>query len=162
MVHVSLPVELTERMEGILEETRRRARAECILLADVSGQLITTSGKVETFDPVLVVTLAAADLAAMGELSRQIGEQETTGGFLHEGKHKSIYLYGIAESFVMVILFSVETPVGLVRLFAGRAALQLEELVSEFEEWVHVPSPGPEDGFDVALAEELDKAFEGL
>lgn len=162
MAHLTLPVELTEQIEGILAETCRKARAECILLADVSGQLVSTLGDVESINPVLVVTLAAADVAAMGELSRQIGEQETAGGFLHEGKRRSIYLFAIAESFVMVILFPVETPVGLVRLYAGRAAERLAELVAEFEEWIQTSSPVPDDGFDVALAEELDKAFEGL
>ena len=81
----SLPVKLAEQIERILADLHRLTGAECILLADVSGQLITAQGQMQAVDPVLVAALAAGDVAALTELARQIGEENPHGSFLHEG-----------------------------------------------------------------------------
>jgi len=83
---ISLPAELAEQIERILADLHRRTGAECILLADISGQLITAQGQMRASDPVLVAALAAGDVAALTELARQFGEENPHGSFLHEGE----------------------------------------------------------------------------
>ncbi len=157
-----LPAELNERIEAILADLYDKTRAECIMLADVSGQLIEVQGRIGQINPVHVAALAAGNMAAMTELGRQIGEKDPGGVFLHEGKQKSIYLFSVAQSFFLIVIFQAVTPIGLVRLFAGNTVEQLHMLVADFEAWMSQQTQIPEPDFGANLADELDKAFEGL
>jgi len=159
----ALPEEMADQIEQVLVRLSRMTEAECVLLADVSGQLISLQGQIEESDPVLVAALAAGDVAAMSELSRQIGEEDPSGAFLHEGEHKSIYLNSLAGSLILIVIFGAETPVGLVRLFAGRAADELLTMNNQFEELISVTSESTTTAdFSAALSNELEKAFGGM
>lgn len=157
----ALPIEMVDQIEQIIASLHRMAEAECVMLADISGQLISLRGYLERSDPTLVAALAAGDVAAMTELSRRIGEESPSCSLLHEGKHKSIYMHNIANNFVLLVVYGSDTLVGMVRLFAGRAAEKLEALAAEFEELVSQPEahPSTDTDFGAALADELEKAF---
>jgi predicted regulator of Ras-like GTPase activity (Roadblock/LC7/MglB family) len=110
-------------------------------------------------DPVIVAALAAGDVAALSELSRQIGETDHHGSFLHEGVNKSIYLFNVNESFILIVIFRADTPIGLVRLFAGRAVEQLHPLAVEFEQSLSQQEEILGADFGAGLADELEEAF---
>jgi predicted regulator of Ras-like GTPase activity (Roadblock/LC7/MglB family) len=154
----ALPIEIADQIEQILANLRRMTEAECVMLADISGQLISVHGHLES-DPTLVAALAAGDVAAMVELSRQIGEQSPSCSLLHEGMSKSIYMHNIANNFILLVVYGSDTLVGMVRLFAGRAAEKLEALAVAFEELISQPEVPPDTDFGTALADELEKAF---
>jgi predicted regulator of Ras-like GTPase activity (Roadblock/LC7/MglB family) len=158
-MNLTLPRRTAEQIEQILTDLRHEAEAECVLLADISGQLISVEGQLQEIDPVLVAALAAGDVAAMAELTRHIGEESHHGSFLHEGERKSIYLFSVASSFILIVIFRADTPIGLVRLVGGRAAARLYALSATFEELMHVPYETPSHDFQAALADELEKAF---
>jgi predicted regulator of Ras-like GTPase activity (Roadblock/LC7/MglB family) len=163
MTGFNLPATLADQIERILFDLRRRTKAECIMLADISGQLINTQGDLEGSDPTLVSALAAGDVAALLELARQIGEPEPRGPFLHEGKRRSFYMMNVGGSFVLIIIFNAETPLGLVRLFAGRIVQQLDALTGEFESYMdETQNQALPDDFSAGLADELEKTFDGF
>jgi predicted regulator of Ras-like GTPase activity (Roadblock/LC7/MglB family) len=155
-----LPVEMADLIEQVMANLRRMTEAECVILADISGQLISAHGQLEESAPALVAALAASDVAAMTELGRQIGEESPFGSFLHEGKRKSIYLHTVANTFILIVISQADTLIGMVRLFAGRAAEKLQEVVAEFEELLVQPKELSSVDFGAALADELEKAFE--
>jgi predicted regulator of Ras-like GTPase activity (Roadblock/LC7/MglB family) len=155
----ALPIDMVDQIEQIIANLHRLAEAECVMLADISGQLISVHGHLEESDPTLVAALAAGDVAAMAELSRRIGEGSPSCSLLHQGKHKSIYMHNIANSFVLLVVYGSDALIGMVRLFAGRAAEKLEVLVIDFEELVSQPEAPPGTDFGAALADELEKAF---
>lgn len=159
MTHLVLPVKLANQIDPILVHLRRMTEAECVLLADISGQLISIVGQMDEGDPALVAALAASDAAALDELSRQIGEDNPSGGFLHEGAHKSVYIYSVAANLLLITIFRSETPVGLVRLFVGRAVEKLLPLTDQFEELIKRPTENPGVDFSAALSDELERAF---
>lgn len=156
---VVLPTEIADEIEQILVHLRRSTEAECVLLADISGQLIDVHSRMREVDPVLVATLAASDIAAMAELSRQVGEENPRGAVLHEGAHKSVYLVNVAGSFILIVIFQTETPVGLVRLLTGRAAERLQAMVTQYEEQLIWRETLPATNFGTGLMSELEKAF---
>ncbi|MBS3752329.1 MAG: roadblock/LC7 domain-containing protein [Anaerolineales bacterium] len=156
---LSLPEELMGKIDHILDHLQQKTRTDCIILADVSGQVISTQGHMVDGTPSTVAALAAGDVAAMGELTRQIGEENPHGSFFHEGDQKSIYLHNIAGSFILIVIFRAETPIGLVRLFAKRAVEKLRELTIEFEEVIDKPSPVDSEDFKSGLTRELEQAF---
>lgn len=158
----ALPVKMADEIDPILTHLQRMTEAECVLLADISGQLISMVGRLEESDPVLVAALAAGDVAAMAELNRQIGEEDPSGSFLHEGEHKSIYLCYLANTFILIVIFRTETPAGLVRLFTGRSVEKLAPLAEQFEQLAGQPRESASTDFSAALSDELEKAFNQL
>ena len=159
---IVLPAELAGQIEHILEDLHSKTKAECVLLADVSGQLISKQGQTKEIDPTTVATLAASDMAALSELVRQVGEKNPHGSFLHEGENKSIYLFNVAGSFILIVIFRADTPIGLMRLFVRRTAERLYPLTVEFEDVMGQPMPVAIADFSAMLADELDQAFAGL
>jgi predicted regulator of Ras-like GTPase activity (Roadblock/LC7/MglB family) len=156
---LALPAEMAEKIDEMLMRLCREAGAQCALLADISGQLISVQGRTQGIDPVLVAALAAGDVSAMSELSRQVGESDPHGSFLHEGQNKNIYLFNVAGSFILIVVFGPDVPVGLVRLFVGRTADDLADLTDKFEELMEKPSPAADADFGAALEDELTRVF---
>ncbi len=168
MSSLDLPADTSQAFEDIVGILGRKTQADVVLLADISGQLITAQGQDAAIDPSIVAALGAGQLTAMKELGRQIGDSEPSGTFLHESGHKRVYLCSVLESFVLIVVFSEDVPVGLVRLFTQRAVSELESLVGAFEEWVDTSDTffdqwndgGDDTDFDTALSEAFDEAFE--
>jgi predicted regulator of Ras-like GTPase activity (Roadblock/LC7/MglB family) len=158
----ALPIEMVNQVEQILAHLLRMTEAECALLADTSGQLISMEGKMEAGDPAAVAALAVGGLRAMAELSRQVGEANPRGALLHEGERKSIYLLNVANSLILIVVFSADTLVGLVRLFSGRAVGQLRPLAAEFGRLLRQSSETDVTDFGAALSDELERVFGGL
>ena len=156
---LQLPEELLDQIDHILGHLAEKARTDSILLADISGQLIAIQGIMDEGTPAIVSALAAGDVAAMAELSNRIGENDPHGSFFHEGETKSIYLHNIAGSFILIVIFRTETPIGLVRLFAKRAVEQLLPLTSDFESAMGPPKSYLPDDFNKGITDELDETF---
>ena len=154
-----IPEEMLERIDYILTHLAEKAHTDSIVLADISGQVISLQGIMDEGTPAVVAALAAGDVAAMAELSSRIGEQDPHGSFFHEGETKSIYLHNIEGSFILIVIFRAETPIGLVRLFAKRAVEQLIPITQEFEEVVGPPADYTPDEFRRGITQELDDTF---
>jgi len=154
-----IPEEMLERIDYILAHLAEKAHTECIVLADISGQVISLQGIMDKGTPAVVAALAAGDVAAMAELSNRIGESDPHGSFFHEGETKSIYLHNIAGSFILIVIFRSETPIGLVRLFAKRAVEQLLPITDEFEEIMGPPADYSAEDFRKGITQELDDTF---
>lgn len=156
---LSLTEQLCDQFDSILTDLHNRTEAECVLLVDISGQVIDIQGQLEAGDATHVAALAAGDVAAMTELSRQIGEEDSHGSFLHEGKYKSIYLFNVDNSFILIVVFQSSKPIGLIRLLVRRAVERLRPLTDDFEESVKQPLSISDEDFSAGLQAELDKAF---
>jgi predicted regulator of Ras-like GTPase activity (Roadblock/LC7/MglB family) len=154
-----IPEEMLDRIEYILTHLAEKAHTESIVLADISGQVISLQGVMDEGMPSVVAALAAGDVAAMSELSNRIGESDPHGSFFHEGETKSIYLHNIAGSFILIVIFRAETPIGLVRLFAKRAVEQLLPITAEFEKIMGPLGEYSPDEFKKGIAQELDDTF---
>ena len=154
-----IPEEMLEQIDYILAHLAEKAHTECIVLADISGQVISLQGIMDEGTPAVVAALAAGDVAAMAELSNRIGEPDPHGSFFHEGETKSIYLHNIAGSFILIVIFRSETPIGLVRLFAKRAVEQLLPITKEFEEIMGPPADYSPEDFRKGITQELDDTF---
>ena len=154
-----IPEELLDKIEYVLSHLAEKARTDSIVLADISGQVISIQGIMDEGTPAIVAALAAGDVAAMAELSKRIGENDPHGSFFHEGETKSIYLHNIVGSFILIVIFRTETPIGLVRLFAKRAVEQLMPLTVEFENVMGPPGSFAPDDFSKGITDEFEDTF---
>jgi len=155
-----VPEELLDKIEYILAHLAEKAHTDSIVLADISGQVVSIQGIMDEGTPAVVAALAAGDVAAMSELSRRIGENDPHGSFFHEGETKSIYLHNIAGSFILIVIFRAETPIGLVRLFAKRAVEQLLPITEEFEQVIGLPEDYNADDLNQGITQEFEDTFQ--
>jgi predicted regulator of Ras-like GTPase activity (Roadblock/LC7/MglB family) len=150
---------LIDQADHILAHLLKKSTATCVLLADVSGQLISTAGEVSQFDPGTVVALTASDMSATAELAKQLGESKPFQILFHEGERHHLYLSSIGGSFILAVVFEATVPIGLVRLFTERAVKELLRMTDEFEAALAQAGGVFGETFDDSLTDELEDAF---
>ena len=122
--------EQMEKIEKSLQQLYWDTEAQCILVADITGQLISVLGETKMNTAVLSA-LAAGNLAATKEMARLVGEPARFKLLLHEGETRSVYLSDVGEELVLITVFSNQIPIGLVRLSTQVAVRKLLELIEE-------------------------------
>ncbi len=147
------------KIENSLERLLTRSRAICVLLADVTGQLVSEKGGDQGVDTSALAALTAGNVAATAEIARQLGEPEPFSYLFHEGQRRHIYISSVGRTFLLVIIFDQMTQIGLVRIFARLAVNELLDVASELEPWLDKASGVVDREFRGALAEGLDRAF---
>ena len=129
-----LSVEQAEAVDAYLERMAYESDARCIILADMSGQLIAEWGQTERMNTQVLSAVAAGELAATQELARLVGEEARFKLLLHEGEEQSVYLSDIGTQLILVIVFDVSTPIGLVRIALKNAVAELMPLLAQWNQ----------------------------
>lgn len=124
-----LSVEQLERIDRCLNDLRWEAEARCVLLAEISGQMIGEKGVFNHMNTAVLSALAAGELAATKELARLVGEPARFKLLLHEGERQCVYLSDVGEEMILVTVFDTTTPIGLVRLYVRKVIGELLEIV---------------------------------
>ncbi len=119
-----------DKIDTILQQLYWDTEAQCLLVADTSGQLVSVLGQTEMNTAVLSA-LAAGNLAATKEMARLVGEQARFKLLLHEGEKQSIYLSDIGEEMILITVFGNQIPIGLVRWGIQVAVRKLMEIITE-------------------------------
>ena len=112
---------------SILDAFLKKSGANCALLVDKDGHMITSRGRTNNVDLDTISALVAGSFAATKQLAHQFGEEEFTALF-HQGKGRNLQLSLVAERALLTALFGDETTVGMVRLYATEAAKRLTEI----------------------------------
>ena len=147
----------------ILQTLMRSASSRSVMLIDKTGQLINSIGEPPGFDVTSFSSLAAADFAANAQLAEMVGETDFST-LVHQGTKESLFLQVIADRVILVILFDRKSSLGLVRLKARRAAVDLVNVLQRLfdklqyrNEEVVQPALGPD--FAAAADNEIDSLF---
>jgi predicted regulator of Ras-like GTPase activity (Roadblock/LC7/MglB family) len=154
-----LPTDLLDEMDGVLNQLQQKTQVTCVLLADVSGQLICAVGRAAGLDTASVAALTASDMSATAELARQLGEVKPFRMLFHEGEQRHLYLSDVGNSLILIVVFETRVPIGLVRVFTERAAQALLPLKEKYETALEQAKGVVSEAFDESLFDELDKAF---
>ncbi len=159
------PIELSaEQMDAIdarLENMYWETGARCLLLADITGQLISEQGAAGKMNTAVLSALGAGELAATKELARLVGEEARFRMVLHEGSKSNIYLSEIGEDMLLITVFDTETPIGMIRLFTKELVTELAEIIAQSRHTSGQSNIHDLDGLDALLAQELDDALSG-
>lgn len=157
-----LPTDLVDGIDHILAQLQEKTQVSCVLLADISGQLIAASGRTSGFDAQTVAALTASDMSATAELARQLGEPKPFRVLFHEGERRHLYLCDVGSSFILIVVFEARVPIGLVRVFTERAAVELLPLIQKYETALEQAGGVLSEAFDDSLLDELDETFGSL
>jgi predicted regulator of Ras-like GTPase activity (Roadblock/LC7/MglB family) len=148
-----------QAIDRVLEKLLEKTNALSVHLIDRSGQLITTSGRSADFDATAFASLVAADFTANAEVSMLLGETSIEA-VVNEGRSRSVYSCLLAERVIMCTVFDRRSTLGLVRLRAGRAARELDEVFKRLFEKVGLVEAGRgTSDFAAAAGREVDALF---
>ena len=148
-----------DEIEYILSHLLQKSKATCVLLADISGQLIGSAGEISQLDPGAVSALSASDISATAELARQLGESKPFHILFHEGERHHLHLSVVGSSLILIVVFAATVPIGLIRLFTERGVKELLQLTAEFEAALEQAGGAFSETFEESLADELEDAF---
>ncbi len=149
----TLTVEQAEAIDVSLERMAYESEASCIILADVTGQLISERGKTSGFNTQVLSALAAGELSATQEMARLVGEKARFNLLLHEGEDRSVYLSPVGHKMLLIIVFDERTPIGLVRIILKNAVDELGPILAR-------PAKESEDDFSETFSDEFAQQLE--
>lgn len=109
---------------AVLDEDLLRAGADCALLVDRSGNLIVNRGDPANLDVVALAALSAANFGATAEIAKLVGEDDFSLLF-HKGKNENIHFTKVGKGFILIILFSKDVSLGVIRLKTAKVTDQL-------------------------------------
>lgn len=149
--------EQVEELDAILNQLYWDTEAESILLADVTGQMISLAGDAK-INTAAISAVAAGSLSATKEMARLIGEPARFKLVLQEGDTRSVYLSDVGEELVLITIFGQNTTIGLVRISTQKA-------VEKFMVIVRDALRNPASGvglYPETLAEDLSNSLDDL
>lgn len=149
-----------EALYNCLSDLRFEVGAQCVLLADIFGELVTEVGVTTELDTATLVSLLAGGYATTFEMARQLGERRSFNLNFHEGERYDIYSSNVGDNFLLVILCDRQvgsSRVGMVWLYAKRAIEKLLGIMAQ-EEGVEAREALGEE-FGTSLRNELENIF---
>ncbi len=118
-----------DQINSTLKEFISIADANCALLIDKDGYMVTRAGSLADIDMQGVATLVAGSFATARTMARLLGENEFCLLF-HEGKKKgNIQINLVGDHCFLVSAFDARTTVGMVRLYAKEATEKLVRIL---------------------------------
>ncbi len=147
-------------IDRVLSELLERTNALSAHLVDRSGQLITTAGRNDAFDPTAFASLIAADFTANAELANLLGEPGVEA-VVSEGRSRSVHSCLLADRVILCTVFDRRSTLGLVRFRAQRAVAELDRIFRHLFQKVGLAEPIelPETDFALAAGQEIDALF---
>jgi len=154
-----LPTQQLIEVEQHLRRLYDKTGASCVLLIDISGQLISYRGTTEGLDLASLAALAASDMAAVTEMAKLVSEGDHFKLLFHEGENHNVLISTVGESFLLVVIFKASVRIGLVRLLTKETATELLEVAEKFEAESGRVAQIVDADFTTSLASELERAF---
>jgi hypothetical protein len=116
-----------------LSDLRFEVGAQCILLADVAGQMVAHVGDTGGLDLPPLVSLIGGSFATSFAMSGYLGESQARTLNYHEGERYDVYSSNVNEDLFVVLIYDrrrQKSRVGMVWLYTRRVLARLRELVS--------------------------------
>jgi predicted regulator of Ras-like GTPase activity (Roadblock/LC7/MglB family) len=111
----------------------KNANAQCALLVDKDGHLVTREGESMTYDLDTISALVAGSFAATKQMALLLGEQEFSLMF-HQGKKDNIQLSLVGERTILAVIFDERTTLGMVRLYSSQVSAKLAQVFKDIAE----------------------------
>lgn len=108
----------------------KNANAQCALLVDKDGHLVTREGESTTYDLDTISALVAGSFAATKQMALLMGEQEFSLMF-HQGKKDNIQLSLVGDRTILAVIFDDRTTLGMVRLYSSQVSAKLAQTFKE-------------------------------
>ncbi len=140
-------------------DLEERCPTDLILLADVSGLLVSIKGIRGESDPTALASLVAGDLAASQEIARMTDQYQSCQLILREGQTTNSFIAEVGPYLVLFVQVSAEVPLGWARMLILEASAKIVEIVSVRSKLVQKPEYRLGD---VKIVDVVDETFDDL
>ena len=146
-------------LDACLELFLERSKANCALLIDIDGHLVTKKGFTQRLDTTSIAALVAGSFASTRALAKNLGEKEFSVIF-HQGESESIHIGLVGDRCLIVIIFDDRTTIGMVRLYAKEVSESLGKVMEKINaKGKSRPNPVTETGFQKEAEAKIDEFF---
>ena len=108
----------------------KNSNAQCALLVDKDGHLVTKEGEARTYDMDTISALVAGSFAATKQMAKLLGEEEFALMF-HQGKKDNIQLSLVGDRTILAVIFDERTTLGMVRLYSSQVSAKLAQVFKD-------------------------------
>ncbi len=133
------------RVADFVEDFLVSSNARSVLLVDRAGQPVAECGEMRGFNVADFAALAVADFAASESIATYLSAPFSS--VFHQGANRSLYLAGVADELVLIVLFDQRVNAGMMRIKVKAAVEGLASLCLELIEAIE--SNGDQDGLDI-------------
>lgn len=130
------------------------SKAECVLLIDVDGHMVTKQGFTKNLNTDSIAALVAGAFASTKELAKQLGEPEFSVMF-HQGKNENMHISSIQGRALVVIIFDDRTTIGMIRAYSD----ELQKKLSVIFEAASKKGGGVSQEYTKDAADKMDEFF---
>ncbi len=126
-----------EEINKALANLRFEVGAQCILLADLTGQIVSEVGITEGLDIGTFMPLIADGFATVFKVAQYLHDEETFNLNFYEGKHFDIYSTSVGDNLFVTLVFDrgkQPSRIGMVWLYVKRTIQDLLGSLSTVEE----------------------------
>jgi len=121
-------------LQKLVNELEKRIQSLFILVADIAGQPILSSGDFDQKKLLALGSLVAGDLAASQETAKIIGQYGTYQLIIREGLESNLFISEIGQELILMCLVSSRTPLGWARLLIRETARQIAAIIQTPDE----------------------------
>ncbi len=117
---------IKRRMNELLQEVG----AECIILTDRNGMVLTEVGSSAGIPTVILLPMLSTSFSAAGQISQMLRETESNALYVQEGQFYDLYCFDLLQSFMLVLIFdkrASRSKIGTVWVYAKRAIRDIQE-----------------------------------
>lgn len=163
---LSFAAEQQQEIDRLLLRLADKISAPLVLVADVSGRLVLYRGRLSSSQSTALAALAAGSFAAGTEIGHFLGlrGKNSFRHQLNEGAAANLYTLGVGQELLLVIAFTGQTTLGLVRVYAEQTQRELMKIVQVASQQrdLETSNPTPMDGkdeFGNQVRQQLDDLF---
>ncbi len=127
----------SDEINKCLSNLRFEVGAQCIMLADLSGQIMSTVGITEGLDTRTFMPLIADGFTTAFKMGQYLHDRETFNLNFYEGKNYDIYSTSVGDSLFVTLVFDRRkqpSRIGMVWLYAKRTIQDLLEVLGGVKE----------------------------
>lgn len=124
-----IPTQMGRAFNRVATDLLVQAEARIVLLTDIGGNILAQAPALGDARLASIAALAAGAFSATRELARLAGENSFRS-VSHEGEQASLFVQSVGADTLIVIVFEKGTTLGLVKLYARRAAQDLMPLLA--------------------------------
>jgi DNA-binding NarL/FixJ family response regulator len=117
----------------IMSQLSQELGPQCVLLTDRAGMVLVEVGTTDKLPVMILLPLLSTSFATSGEVSRQLGEEDATTLYIHEGLNYDLYCFDVAQSYLLVLIFNkkiANSKIGAVWVNTKRTIRELQHALT--------------------------------
>lgn len=126
---ITIDTQQAELVEDLLSELHAALPASLLLLADITGDVISVQGNDDRSLITPLASLIASDLVASREIARLAMQENTSPIVFREGHKLNSFVLESGENLVLYAQLDREIPLNWARVLLQQASQKLAEIV---------------------------------